>query len=160
MNEFEEPKILIVKDKYFTYHFKVTSKIDLHNKCVQLLKARMDAGYYDSDFDEIMDQSDKDKISELLTIIKADSVKYPIEQMLLRSERDKNLKNRHDKWFKNVSKVINAEVYENHIDVIRQTAYQLLTSRTKYEYEFVELVSFDDFDNFLKDFTTSNSKIW
>jgi len=157
MDKFEEPKILIVKDTHFTYHFKVTSKTDLHIKCVKLLKARMDAGYYDSNFDEIMDQSDKDKISELLTIIKSDSVKYPIEQMLLRSERDKNLKNKHDKWLKNVSKVINAEVYENHIDVIRQTAYQLLTGRSEYAYEFVELQQFNDFEKFLKDFATVNS---
>jgi len=151
MNEFEEPKILIVKDTHFTYRFKVTGKMDLHNKCVKLLKARMDAGYYDFCNYNVIIDSDIKILSETIKEIQCPMIKGIINARLESSQIAEKEKSKHDRWLKYVSEIINIEVCDDNKYVSHQTAYQLLSERSKHEYEFVELVEFNDFEKFLKD---------
>jgi hypothetical protein len=151
MNEFEEPKILIVKDKHFTYHFKVTSKMDLHKKCVKLLKSRMDAGYYDFCNYNVIIDSDIKILSATIKELQCPIIKGIINARLESSKIAEKETNKHNRWLKYVSEIINMEVWDDNQYVHHQTAYQLLSERSRHEYEFVELVGFDDFEQFLKD---------
>jgi len=133
MSEFKEPKILVVKDAHSTYHFKVTSKMDLHNKCIKLLKTRMDAGCYDICDYNIIVKSDAEIIDEAINKLQDGLLKSILSAKLHASEIAQKDLAKHNKWRELASVIIGMPVSEEHLDIIRQTAYQLLTDRSRYQ---------------------------
>ncbi len=156
MNEYEDTYLLIVKDKYYTYNFIIKTKLDLHNKCIQLLKSRMDAHFYDDYLD--MAKTDfkakKEKLTQIIADLDDPSIQYVLSDRLKQLEIDELDMKRHNQWLKRVSNIIKIEVDEESDIVKQELAYGLLSYRSKYEYEHVELVCVDEIEYYLNDFNT------
>lgn len=132
-----EPQILILKEKHGNSYYIVNSEKELHDICVDVLKDRLQRGFYDVDeeSDEELGFESEEQIQNLPDGIikdKALGIWRDYEKCNLAIAKDREFKDR-------VKKAINYEFNpEAHI-YVRNQAYYCLTEREIYEYEKMSL---------------------
>jgi hypothetical protein len=134
-------KLLVVSEKHGDHYYTVEADKDLHDICCVILKRRLDEGWYGSEQDLISFQERygnveiQEKIAEQLEgQLKRDAertIKYMRNQ-------EKELLNTAE-FRDSIKAVIEQGFVDHEKRAISQYAWGLLSSRSDYEYESVEL---------------------
>lgn len=132
-----EPQILILKEKHGNSYYIVNSEKELHDICVNVLKDRLEKGWYNAeDADEELGFESEEQIQNL-----PDGIIKEKALVIWRDYEEYNLSI--EKWrdFKGkVKKAINYEFNPEDQIYVRNQAYYCLTEREMYEYEKLSLL--------------------
>ena len=131
-----EPKILILNEKYGDSYFIINSEKELHEICVQILKQRLIHGVYAVYM--AINRSGFNSLEEIEKLPDGD-VKESAKEMWVRYSKNLKLQ-KEDEYF--VNEVNEALCYcFNPSDKfwMRNQAYELLLQREKHEYEEIKL---------------------
>ncbi len=128
------PKLLILREKHGDRHFNIPCEAMLHKVALMILEGRLEVGYWYNDPSKDPDPKKPDytDMQEILAL--KGSVKLSALSALREYEREVLSHREKTRQFRAIQKAV--------ADKDGKTAWELLQERD-YEYEGVELVSFD-----------------